>query len=87
MIPSNAEFDAIEKHITDVLFSFIMAGRCNTSVKVNEIRWFVDRESEGWMIHIFGLGTDAPMELDTISLYLLEKGYNVENIEIVLEGE
>ena len=87
MIPTNAEFDDLEKHLADILFSFVMAGRCKATVQVTGVRWFVDREREGWMMNILGLGTDAPMELDTISLYLLEKGYDVENMEVFLEGE
>jgi hypothetical protein len=51
------------------------------------VRYFIEVDREGWLINIYGLGDDSPMELDTISVYLMEKGYDVDNIEVFLESE
>jgi hypothetical protein len=74
----------------DILFEFILAGRCSSKVKITGLRYFheVDPEPrEGWMIHIYGLNQHSMLELDTISVYLMEKGYDVNNIEVFMEHE
>jgi hypothetical protein len=87
MIPTTKEFNELSKHLSDILFQFVLAGRCRPNVQVTNVRYFIEVDREGWLINIYGLGDDSPMELDTISVYLMEKGYDVDNIEVFLESE
>jgi hypothetical protein len=90
MIPTIKEFHDLEKHMGDCLFNFVLAGRCRATVRVTSLRYFheVDPEQrEGWMIHIHGLDPNSQIELDTISVFLMEQHYDVNNIEIFLESD
>lgn len=88
MQPTTNEFDKIHIALSEVLFELVMAGRANSDVHATAIRWVLEKDKEPyWMLSIYGLGLDDPMALQTIALYLGEEGYDVENIEIVLEAE
>jgi hypothetical protein len=86
-IPTNSEFEKLHDHLTKILFDLVMTGRASSKVEVTAIRWVVEQDKEPyWLISILGMGLDCPMGLDTIAVYLGEKDYDVNNIEIILEA-
>ena len=87
-IPTTTEFDTLSDHIGHILFDMILSGRIGSKVEVTAIRWVVEQDKDPyWLISILGLGLDCPMALDTIAVYLGEKDYDVNNIEIILEAD
>ena len=86
--PTTEDFDKLDTDIEMALFELMLAGRINGKVKVTSIRWFIERDEQpGWLLSIYGLGHDAPMELDFIATYLGEHDHDVTNVEIILESE
>lgn len=87
-IPTTTDFDQLREDIGNVLFEIMLAGRASSKTECTGLRWVVEQDKDPyWMISIFGLGLDSPMALDTIAVYLGERDYDVENIEIILEAD
>jgi len=87
-IPTSTDFEALDTHMREILFELIMAGRASYRSKITGVRWVVEQDKDPyWMISIYGLGTSSPMGLDAIALYLGERGYNIDNIEVILESD
>lgn len=87
-IPTTEEFETLLDHVKAILFEMMMTGRINTATEVTTLRWAVEQHKDPyWLISISGLGLECPMALDTIAVYLGERDYDINNMEVLLEEE
>ena len=87
--PKTEEFIELAGYVDHILFEIYLSGATENQSTVQDIRWVLCQQGEHslWQVVISSMTMYTGTVPQRIASYLEERGYEPENIEIIVEDD